>query len=112
MVSHVAPPPVCTMIQPSSHAIGCPKLLPDARRRGCVAPMNGYIVCVAIIVEATHSVIDTSMCCPSPVLPCMNSAMAAAAAPFSPPSYCAWNPPCFRGSRSCRPLMLMISPMA
>ena len=39
-------------------------------------------------------------------------AMAVAAAPFSPPSYCAWNPPCFRGSRSCRPLMLMIRPMA
>ena len=87
MVSQVAPPPVCTMIQPSLQGMGWPKLLPDGRRLGRVPPMKGYMVWVAMAVEATHSVTDTSMCWPSPVLLCMNSAMDVAAAPLSPPSY-------------------------
>ena len=67
MSSHEAPPPGCTIIQPSAQGIGLPKLLPLARRRTCVPPVNAYMVWVAIMVEATHSVTDTSTCSPNPV---------------------------------------------
>ena len=67
---------------------------------------------VASMVEATHSVMHTSRCWPSPVMLWWNRAMVVAPAPFSPPSYWAWKPPCFRGSRSLVPLMLMMVLMA
>ena len=76
------------------------------------AAHKGYMVWVAIIVEATQSLMATSMCWPPRPFSMPNRQMAVDAAPLRPPSYCDWNPPCFRGARPWDPLMLMIIPMA
>ena len=77
------------MIQPSEQGMGWVNWPPEVRRRAWVPPMKVYVVWVAIMVDATHSVMDRSMCCPTPVFSWWKTAMLVALAALRPASYCA-----------------------